>query len=81
MGRRFIIYGRSTCSFCIHAADYCVANQVEYIFLDYDHDLSFLEVCKDFFDHKTVPIILSNDLSTGATKKIGGYTDLLECMP
>lgn len=77
MGDRFIIYGRSTCPFCINAADYCSAQKIDYIFLDYADFLEILEECKTFYNQPTVPIVLSNNLTTGATKKIGGYTDLL----
>lgn len=81
MGKRFIIYGRSTCPFCMHAVDFCKAQSAEYIFLDYSSKTSIIEEYKEFYKQSTVPIILSNDLETGETRKIGGYTDLLECLP
>jgi glutaredoxin len=81
MDKRFIIYGRANCPFCVYAIDFCKANDAEYIFLDYSSNPSILDECKEFYKHNTVPIILSNDTKTGATKKIGGYTDLLECLP
>tara|TARA_R100001510_G_C7655530_1_gene214750 strand:+ start:3361 stop:3615 length:255 start_codon:yes stop_codon:yes gene_type:complete len=75
---RYIIIGRSTCRFCIHAVDFCQASKIEYIFLDYSENLEILEEKKLFYNQKTVPIILSNSLDTGLTKRVGGYTDLLE---
>ncbi len=78
MADRYIIIGRSSCPFCIQAADYCSANQAEYIFLDYIENLEILEEYKEFYCHKTVPIILSNNIKTGLVRIIGGYTDLLE---
>ena len=78
MTDRILIYGRSSCPFCIHAQDFCIANSLEFKFLDYIHDEEFLEECKEFYDHPTVPIVLSNDLDSGLVKKIGGYTDLLD---
>ena len=75
---RFIIIGRSTCPFCVKAVDYCKAKQSEYIFLDYSDKEESLDEYKDFYSQKTVPIILSNNLQTGYTKLLGGYTDLLD---
>ncbi len=78
MGDRFIIIGRSTCPFCNQAADFCKANNKEYIFLDYNEKREVLEEYKEFHGQKTVPIILANNLETGYTKKVGGYSDLLD---
>ena len=78
MTDRFIIIGRSTCPFCVRAVDYCVAKQAEHEFLDYANDPEKLEEYKEFHDHPTVPIVLANNLETGYTKKVGGYSDLLE---
>lgn len=74
---RFIIIGRSTCPFCVQADDFCRANKVESVFLDYVNQEHVLEDYKQFHNQETVPIILANDLETGYTKKVGGYTDLL----
>ena len=78
MTERFIIYGRSSCPFCVHAQDFCSASNLESMFLDYSDNLDILEEYKEFYQQNTVPIILANDLATGYTKKIGGYSDLLE---
>ena len=75
---RFIIIGRTTCPFCIRAIDYCTAKEAEYVFADYTKKPEILEEYKEFHNQPTVPIILANNLKTGYTKKIGGYSDLLE---
>jgi len=77
---RFIIIGRSNCPFCVHAIDFCKANAHRYQFLDYSGNAEILEEYKGFYDQKTVPIILVNSLETGYTKKVGGYSDLLDFM-
>lgn len=77
MTEKFIIIGRSTCPFCVRAVDYCAAKQVEYKFLDYAKNPVALQEYKQFHQHPTVPIILANNLVTGYTKKVGGYSDLL----
>ncbi len=74
---KFIIIGRSTCPFCIKAIDYCIAKNAEYKFLDYARTPEVLQEYKDFHNQKTVPIILANNLETGHTRKVGGYSDLL----
>ena len=78
MTDRFIIIGRSTCPFCVKAIDYCCAKGAEYKFLDYHTRPNILQEYKLFHRHETVPIILANDIDTGYTKKVGGYSDLLE---
>lgn len=78
MVERFIIIGRSSCPFCVMAQDYLKAETLEFIFLDYCDNPDILEDYKGFHSQQTVPIILSNDLNTGFTKKVGGYTDLLD---
>lgn len=78
MDERYIIIGRSTCRFCVLAVDLCRASKIEYLFLDYAESPEMLDDYKSFHQQPTVPIILSNNLSTGLVKRIGGYTDLLE---
>ena len=78
MGERFIIIGRATCPFCTMAEDLLKASRKECVFLDYSASASILEDYKEFYGQKTVPIILSNNLETGYTFRVGGYTDLLE---
>lgn len=78
MTDRFIIIGRSSCPFCIKAVEYCRAKGHEYKFLDYVSSPSSLQEYKTFHKHPTVPIILANNLETGYTKKVGGYSELLE---
>ena len=75
---RFIIIGRNTCPFCIQASSYCFAKNVPSLMLDYAGREEILEDYKQFYNQKTVPIILANNIETGYTKKVGGYTDLLD---
>jgi len=78
MGRRYIIYGRSSCDFCHMACDFLSASSEEFIFLDFEEDQEFIEEIKEFYSFKTVPVILENSLSSGSVQLIGGYTDLLD---
>ena len=78
MTDRFIIIGRSSCPFCVRAVDYCKAKGSQFEFLDYANQPQTLQEYKEFHEHPTVPIILANNLETGYTKKVGGYSDLLE---
>ena len=76
--KRIIIIGRDSCDFCLHAEDFCRAAELQYVFLNYENRQEILQDYKDFYNQKTVPIVLSNDLDTGLTEKVGGYSDLLE---
>ena len=78
MTDRFIIIGRSSCPFCVKAVDYCKAKGKQFKFLDYVNQQHVLQEYKEFHNYPTVPIILANNLETGYTKKVGGYSDLLE---
>lgn len=75
---RFIIIGRDSCPFCVKAIEYCRAKDVEYIFLNYTENPEMLEEYKVFHKQKTVPIILANNMLSGYTKMVGGYSNLLE---
>ncbi len=76
--KRYIIYGRQGCPYCSFAQDYCQAKELEVVYLDYTNHADALKDCMNFYKTKTVPIILENDLETGLTRFVGGYTDLLE---
>jgi len=80
MVERYIVYGRASCPYCTKAAALLESAKVPCIFLDYQDDLEFLEKVKQYYDSPTVPIILSNNLSSGQVAFIGGYSDLEELM-
>jgi glutaredoxin len=80
MAKRFIIIGRTSCPFCTMSLDLLAASKIPSVFLDYESSQEILEEYKEFHGHSTVPIVLENDLDTGYTVKIGGYTELLECL-
>tara|TARA_Y100001970_G_C14059010_1_gene763179 strand:- start:500 stop:700 length:201 start_codon:yes stop_codon:yes gene_type:complete len=63
------------------AADLCKASGTKYVFLDYENNQELLEEYRTFHDHPTVPIVLSNNLETGYTFKVGGYTEMLALIP
>ena len=75
---RIIIYGRDTCPFCTYSVDLCIAEGIPHVFLNYSEQPDILDECKDFYNHPTVPITLSNNLQTGLVSFIGGYSDLVE---
>jgi len=80
MTDRYIIIGRSTCPFCAMAEDLLVAKNIPCVFLDYVENPIILEDYKEFHKQDTVPIILKNNLSSGLTRRIGGYSELLESL-
>ena len=76
MASRFLIYGRSTCSFCTRSVKLLEELEQENIFFDFTEDPEAIEDAKRFYDWPTVPIILENDKETGKTSFIGGFADL-----
>lgn len=77
---RYIVIGRSSCPYCKLAVDFLEDKVFQHEFLDYVDSRDILEDYKTFYKQDTVPIILSNNIKTGLTKKIGGYSDLMEHM-
>ena len=78
MDNRYIIYGRSTCSYCVAAVDYLNEREKENVFFDFTEDPDAIAEAKQFYKSETVPIIIENNKSSGKTKYIGGYSDLTE---
>ena len=62
------------------AVDFCIAAKIEYIYLDYESRQEILDEYKTFYNQNTVPIILSNNVASGHTMKVGGYKDLLDLL-
>lgn len=62
------------------AEDLLIAKEIPCVFLDYVEKPDILEDYKQFHNQKTVPIILKNNISSGLTQRVGGYSDLLETL-
>jgi glutaredoxin len=78
MANRYIIYGRSTCSYCVKAVDLLESRGEESIFFDFFDDPDALTDAKRFYKMDTVPIIIQNNKIFGKTTLIGGYSELTE---
>jgi len=77
MASRFIVYGRSTCPYCTLALELLRSREKENVYFDFSEDPAAVKEAMEFYDWPTVPMVLENDLTTGETKFIGGYADLL----
>ncbi len=73
---RFLVYGRSTCSYCVETVRVLRDLKIDHKFFDLDSD--FLEEVKEFYNRETVPIVLKNNKKTGKVTLIGGCDDLKE---
>lgn len=60
------------------AEDFLTCHDADFKFFDFATTPSILEDYKEFYKQNTVPIIIINNKDTGLTKKLGGYTELLE---
>ena len=74
---RYIVYGRSSCPYCVRAVQALEAESKEFFFFDEEGEAE-LDYIKKFYASKTVPIIIENNKITGKTSMVGGYTDLRE---
>ena len=78
MASRYFIYGVPDCPFCVKAMRELDDRKYAYYFFDLEEDEVFMSDVKDFYKHNTVPIVLENDIDTGATTFVGGCDSLLE---
>ena len=76
--QEYLIYGLKTCGYCAAAQELLSSLGYEYSYFNLDDKQDFLTEVKRFYSHKTVPIILRMDSSTGSVKFIGGYSELQE---
>ena len=81
MASRFIVYGRSSCPWCVRAINFLDILRQESVFLNMEEDREGLEEAKVFYNWKTVPMILENDLNSGKISFIGGYDKLKQRFP
>lgn len=81
MASRFIVYGRESCPWCVRAINFLEILRQEKVFLNMEEDREGLEQAKNFYNWKTVPMIIENNLETGEVKFIGGYDSLKERFP
>jgi glutaredoxin len=65
------------CPFCLKAKMEMIEKRLPFEYCSVDHSNEVLEHYKSIYKHNTVPIIVEIDV-TGASKLIGGYTDLIE---
>ena len=72
----YLIYGRSSCPYCVKANHLLDFAGISYDFFDLEEDREFLEEAKVFYNHPTVPIVLRIDGETGIVNLIGGCDDL-----
>ena len=80
MTRRYFVYGTRDCFFCLRAEKELTERKKDFVFIDLDKEPDFLQEAKTFYNQKTVPIVLENNLETGYTRHIGGCDDLLEAL-
>lgn len=72
----FLVYGRSSCPYCVEAVNIFKSKNLDYVFFDHENDRSFLKQVKKFYNHETVPIVLKIKRETGIVSFIGGCDDL-----
>jgi len=73
---RYIIYGTPSCNYCRKAEDLLTSLDIKYVFLNMEEDVEGIEEAKRYYSWGTIPIILENNLLTGATRLVGGFSDV-----
>ena len=71
---RYFVYGTMECPYCEKARELLESENAECIFFELSEN--DLQETKQFYQSKTIPIILENNKDSGLTKMIGGCSDL-----
>ena len=74
MMTKYIIYGKSSCPYCIKVITSLVKSGKTFYAEMLDHDLSRLEELKTKYGHPTIPIVL---IKTNTEKLLGGCDDTI----
>ena len=72
----YTIYGLKWCIFCLRAINFMQEKGLEFHYYPMDNQEKVLEYLKEEYNHRTVPIIISN--IDGKETLIGGYDDLVK---
>ena len=68
----------SRCPWCVRAKSVMVQNKAQFEYCLLDESRELLNYYKSIYNHKSVPMIVEINASTGQEKFIGGYTDLIK---
>ena len=72
----YTIYGLKWCVFCLRAINFMQEKGLEFHYYPMDNQERVLKYLKEEYNHRTVPIIISN--INGEETLIGGYDDLVK---
>ncbi len=68
----------SECPYCLKAKMEMIDRKEQHEYCSVNHSPMLLDHYKSIYKHKTVPMIIEIDISTGQENFIGGYTDLIK---
>ena len=68
----------SKCPWCVRAKTVMIENEAQFEYCLLDESRGLLNHYKSIYNHKSVPMIVEIDTSTGQERFIGGYTDLIK---
>ena len=75
MSKKYIVYGKGSCPYCTMAVSLLEQRGEAYDFVDLQEKATILSEVKSYYDHDTVPIIITKD-SEDRWSFVGGYTEL-----
>ena len=68
------IYGITDCPYCLMARSFCMARNLEYIWIDLDMSPAARKAIKEQYSWQTFPVILKS------RQLIGGFTELKQIL-
>ena len=75
MDKRFIVYGRRSCPYCVKAEALLKERTQEFDFVDLEGDPRTLNEVKSLVSWPTVPVVVVRT-SEGRLRLVGGYSEL-----
>ena len=77
MNKRFVLYVKRKCPFCVKAATFLRDANIPFSTVAFDKRPLALSEMKEVYNWPTVPMVFE-EMEEGTYKLVGGYTDLLQ---
>lgn len=75
-GDQYIVFGLQSCPFCQEAVDLLGALGYNYDYYRLDDNPEYLQELKEFYNHRTVPIVVRIGQQDSIARFVGGCDDL-----
>ena len=75
-GDRYLVFGLKSCPYCKIAVDMLESLGYDYEYFSLDENPEYLSELKEFYGHRTVPMVLRFGALDSVARCVGGCDDL-----